>query len=298
MPAPPGHAAGHKYLYTCAPSNGEHAEEFTIVPVPVPVTDPANPPGRFAYTGYFNLVSVRTNEMAKYGLDLTRAAGPGSTRNCPVPTFTSTDCLGVVDHCVATSVVDDEESPSSPLENATTPSGFIDRWKVTSNNSTVVAAAVPCRAETVRRRCWSNARAESGSRRSARRTKCRGCPASRVHPGTRARTIDGAPSDPVVHGAAPASTGTRITVVLPGRGTPLAEQQRPRTRVPGKAFDVQPARVRFSLAGCGGAKARGAATSRGIRASLRSAGHRGVCSERAPIRPTSYRPRRRARMRR
>jgi len=62
---------GHKYLYTCAPSNDEHAEEFTIVPVPVPVTDPANPPGRFAYTGYFNLVSVRTNEMAKYGLDLT-----------------------------------------------------------------------------------------------------------------------------------------------------------------------------------------------------------------------------------
>jgi len=62
---------GHKYLYTCAPSNGEHAEEFTIVPVPVPVTDPANPPGRFAYTGYFNLVSVRTGEMAKYGLDIT-----------------------------------------------------------------------------------------------------------------------------------------------------------------------------------------------------------------------------------
>jgi hypothetical protein len=62
---------GHKYLYTCAPSNGEHAEEFKIAPVPVPVKDPANPPGRFAYTGYFNLVSVRTNEMAKYGLDLT-----------------------------------------------------------------------------------------------------------------------------------------------------------------------------------------------------------------------------------
>jgi hypothetical protein len=62
---------GHKYLYTCAPSNGEHAEEFTIAPVPVPVTDVANPPGRFAYTGFFNLVSVRTNEMAKFGLDLT-----------------------------------------------------------------------------------------------------------------------------------------------------------------------------------------------------------------------------------
>jgi hypothetical protein len=38
-----------------------------------PVTDPTNPPGRFAYTGYFNLVSVRTNEMVKYGLDLTPA---------------------------------------------------------------------------------------------------------------------------------------------------------------------------------------------------------------------------------
>ena len=64
---------GHKYLYTCAPSNGDHAEEFTVVPVPVPVTNPANPPGRFAYTGYFNLVSVRTTEMAKYGSDLTPA---------------------------------------------------------------------------------------------------------------------------------------------------------------------------------------------------------------------------------
>ncbi|MET0474785.1 MAG: CotH kinase family protein [Mycobacterium sp.] len=63
--------AGHHYLYTCPPDNGSHAEEFTIAPVPVPVTDPANPPGRFAYTGFFNLVSVRTTEMAKYGLDLT-----------------------------------------------------------------------------------------------------------------------------------------------------------------------------------------------------------------------------------
>jgi hypothetical protein len=63
--------AGHKYLYTCAPNDGLHAEEFTVSPVPVPVTDPASPPGRFAYTGYFNLISVRTTEMAKYGLDLT-----------------------------------------------------------------------------------------------------------------------------------------------------------------------------------------------------------------------------------
>ena len=35
------------------------------------------------------------------------------------------------------------------------------------------------------------------------------------------------------------------------RGPPQAEQERPRTRVPGKAFDVQPASVRFQLAGCG-----------------------------------------------
>jgi hypothetical protein len=33
-------------------------------------------PGRFAFTGYFNLVSVRTNEMAKYGSDLTPAGRP------------------------------------------------------------------------------------------------------------------------------------------------------------------------------------------------------------------------------
>ena len=74
---------GHKYLYTCAPSNGEHAEEFTIVPVPVPVTDPANPPGRFAFTGYFNLVSVRTTEMAKFGSDLTPAGRPRVHQELP-----------------------------------------------------------------------------------------------------------------------------------------------------------------------------------------------------------------------
>jgi hypothetical protein len=74
---------GHKFLYTCAPSNGEHAEEFTILPVPVPVTDPANPPGRFAYTGYFNLVSVRTTEMAKFGADLTPAGRPRVHQELP-----------------------------------------------------------------------------------------------------------------------------------------------------------------------------------------------------------------------
>ena len=74
---------GHKYLFTCAPSNGDHAEEFTIVPVPVPVTDPANPPGRFAFTGYFNLVSVRTTEMAKFGSDLTPAGRPRVHQELP-----------------------------------------------------------------------------------------------------------------------------------------------------------------------------------------------------------------------
>ena len=75
--------AGHKYLYTCAPSNGDHGEEFTIVPVPVPVTDPANPPGRFAFTGYFNLVSVRTTEMAKFGDDLTPGGRPRVHQELP-----------------------------------------------------------------------------------------------------------------------------------------------------------------------------------------------------------------------
>ncbi len=74
---------GHKYLYTCPPSNGEHGDEFKIVPVPVPVSDPANPPGRFAFTGYFNLVSVRTNEMAKYGSDLTPAGRPRVHQELP-----------------------------------------------------------------------------------------------------------------------------------------------------------------------------------------------------------------------
>ncbi|RDH77815.1 spore coat protein CotH [Mycolicibacterium moriokaense] len=74
---------GHKFLYTCAPSNGDHGEEFTFQPVPVPVTDPANPPGRFAFTGYFNLVSVRTTEMAKFGNDLTPGGRPRVHQELP-----------------------------------------------------------------------------------------------------------------------------------------------------------------------------------------------------------------------
>jgi hypothetical protein len=75
--------AGHKFLYTCAPSNGDHAEEFTIAPVPVPDIDPANPPGRFAFTGYFNIVSVRTSEMAKFGNDLTPSGRPRVHQELP-----------------------------------------------------------------------------------------------------------------------------------------------------------------------------------------------------------------------
>lgn len=82
---------GHKYLYTCAPSNGQHAEEFTIAPVPVPVTDPANPPGRFAYTGYFNLSARGRRRWRSSGSTSLRAVGPGCIRSCPAPTSISTD---------------------------------------------------------------------------------------------------------------------------------------------------------------------------------------------------------------
>lgn len=61
---------GHKFLYANPPTNFENSEQFTIVPVPVPLK-PGEVASRFAFTGYFNLVSVRTAEMAKYGNDLT-----------------------------------------------------------------------------------------------------------------------------------------------------------------------------------------------------------------------------------
>jgi hypothetical protein len=59
---------GHKYLYTCPPSNGDHAEEFSIVPV-----KPQDPDDELAFTGYFNLTSVRTNMGATFGMDITPA---------------------------------------------------------------------------------------------------------------------------------------------------------------------------------------------------------------------------------
>ncbi|MCW2512728.1 MAG: spore coat protein CotH [Mycobacterium sp.] len=54
---------GHKYLYTCAPSDVDHSEEFLILPV--------DSPDDFTFTGFFKLASVRTGEQATYGLDIT-----------------------------------------------------------------------------------------------------------------------------------------------------------------------------------------------------------------------------------
>ena len=59
---------GHKYLYTCAPDNIDHAEEFSIVPF--------DSPDQFTFTGYFKLASIRTNLRATYGSDTTPAGRP------------------------------------------------------------------------------------------------------------------------------------------------------------------------------------------------------------------------------
>lgn len=54
---------GHKFLYTCMPNNTDHSEEFLIEPV--------DAPNEFTFSGYFKLKSVRTDERATYGDDLT-----------------------------------------------------------------------------------------------------------------------------------------------------------------------------------------------------------------------------------
>jgi len=59
---------GHKYLYTCAEHNIDHAEEFSIVPF--------DTPDRFTFSGYFKLASIRTDLRATYGsTDTTPASG-------------------------------------------------------------------------------------------------------------------------------------------------------------------------------------------------------------------------------
>lgn len=59
---------GHKYLYSCAQNNNDHAEEFSIVPF--------DTPDLFTYSGYFKLLCNRTNLRATYGpTDTTPASG-------------------------------------------------------------------------------------------------------------------------------------------------------------------------------------------------------------------------------
>ncbi len=62
---------GHKFLYTCPASNTDHAEEFSIVSVEP--QDPDDAADELAFTGYFNLTSVRTNMGAAFGEDITPA---------------------------------------------------------------------------------------------------------------------------------------------------------------------------------------------------------------------------------
>ena len=59
---------GHKYLYTCATKNTNHAEEFSIVPV--------DTPDKFTFSGYFTLTSVRSGLGAMYGSETTPAGRP------------------------------------------------------------------------------------------------------------------------------------------------------------------------------------------------------------------------------
>jgi hypothetical protein len=59
-------AQGHRLLYTCEPINNDHSEEFSIAPS-------GSTPSDFNFTGFFRLVSIRTNQRATFGLDLTPA---------------------------------------------------------------------------------------------------------------------------------------------------------------------------------------------------------------------------------
>ncbi|HJX92250.1 MAG TPA: hypothetical protein VJ372_17250, partial [Pyrinomonadaceae bacterium] len=58
---------GHKYLYTCASNNIDHAEEFSIIPF--------DTPDQFTFSGYFKLASIRTNLRATYGSTDTTPSG-------------------------------------------------------------------------------------------------------------------------------------------------------------------------------------------------------------------------------
>ena len=61
-------AQGHKYLYTCPTNNTDRAEEFSVTPV--------DTPDSFTFSGYFQLVSVRTGLGMAYGTETTPAGRP------------------------------------------------------------------------------------------------------------------------------------------------------------------------------------------------------------------------------
>ena len=95
-------AKGHKYLYTCAPATAT-APKSSRRPRPGARDGPRQSAGRFAYTGYFNLVSLRTDRWRNTGSTSRRAAGPGFIRNFPAPTSISTDHLRSSDTCALAS---------------------------------------------------------------------------------------------------------------------------------------------------------------------------------------------------
>src|SRR5690349_8795922 len=61
-------AEGRKYLYTCPTANTEHAEEFSVNPV--------DTPDRSTFSGYFQLVSVRTKLGVTFGTETTPGGRP------------------------------------------------------------------------------------------------------------------------------------------------------------------------------------------------------------------------------
>ena len=80
--------AGHKYLYTCAPDNGEHAEEFTIAPVPVPdhrSRQPARPLRLHRLLQHRQRTDQRDGEVRQRPHTRGQAAGaPGTARLQPL----------------------------------------------------------------------------------------------------------------------------------------------------------------------------------------------------------------------
>ena len=61
-------AEGDKYLYTCPTANTDHAEEFSIFPV--------DTPDRSTFSGYFQLVSIRTKLGVTFGTGTTPGGRP------------------------------------------------------------------------------------------------------------------------------------------------------------------------------------------------------------------------------